>query len=78
MRHDSPINHEQDGESQEIRRLAAACFLEEIEPGDLRFEDRHLIAVRRELVELRGLSTSEAYLRCLAQLTDGSPQGDEQ
>ena len=69
MGRDLSPHHEQSGESQEIRRLAAACFLEEIDPRDLGCEERHLIALQREVAELRTIASSEAYLRCLSELT---------
>lgn len=69
MRRGSPPHQDHNEESQEIRRLAAACFLEEIDPEDLGCEDRHLIALRREVEELQNAGSSEAYLRCLTELT---------
>ena len=55
--------------SEQIRRVALACFIEEVDPADLAYEDRFVIEMRREIENLRGVSGVESYLVCLTELS---------
>ena len=63
---DQSVVVEERGQS---RRVALACFIEDLEPDELAYEDRFVIEVQRELEKLRSASGVESYLVSLTELS---------
>lgn len=55
--------------SDEIARIAMACFVEGLDPATLALAPHHLAQAESRLAEIRGDSDTDTYCRCLDLLS---------
>ena len=56
-------------ESEDIHRIAMACYIEGIDPVSLALSAHHLAQAEACLAEMRGASDTDTYYRCLDALS---------